>query len=215
MTRYGMVVDLDRCVGCRACSTACTVHHGLPLGVRWSGVRELTEGVFPDLATMFLPVLCMQCSKPLCVAACTQGASTIGEDGVVQIDHEECTGCGMCVEACPYGARVVVNGVSSNHGGGEPTAYERQVFPSHIDKVTEKCTFCADCREQGEEPWCVRTCVSNARVFGDLDDPDSEVSRLAASENARVLLAGEGTEPAVYYLSTSRIAVDDAFAGKA
>lgn len=215
MTRYGMAINLDRCVGCHACSTACTVHHGLPKGVRWSGVCELTEGTYPNLATMFLPTLCMQCSKPLCVTACTQGASTIGDDGVVQIDRGKCTGCGMCVAACPYGARTVVSGIVSNHDGSEPTTYEQQVFPQHTDKVAEKCTFCADCREQDEEPWCVRTCVSNARIFGDLDDPASEVSKLVASENARVLLEGEGTGPAVYYLSTSPIAIDDAFAAKA
>lgn len=214
MTRYGMVINLDRCVGCHACSTACTLHHGLPKDVRWSGVRELTEGTYPNLATMFLPTLCMQCSKPLCVAACTQGASSIDEDGVVQIDRAKCTGCGMCVAACPYRARTVVSGIASNHDGGEPTVYERQVFPAHVDKVAEKCTFCADCRDQGEDPWCVRTCVSDARVFGDLDDPNSPVAKLVASENARVLLEGEGTKPAVIYLSTSSIAIDAAFAAE-
>lgn len=215
MTRYGMAINLDRCVGCHACSTACAVHHGLPKGVRWSGVRELTEGTYPDLATMFLPTLCMQCSKPLCVAACTQGASFIGDEGVVEIDRSKCTGCGMCVAACPYQARTVVNGVSSNHGGDDLTAYEKQVFPAHADKIAEKCTFCSDCREQGEDPWCVRTCVSSARVFGDLDDPDSEVAKLATADNVRVLLESEGTNPAVFYLSTSSIAVDDAFFAQA
>ena len=214
MTRYGMVINLDRCVGCHACSTACTIHHGLPKDVRWSDVCELTEGVYPDLATMFLPTLCMQCSKPMCVAACTTGATYQDEDGVVVIDADKCDGCGACVDACPYHARTVVGGVASNHAEGGPTAYESQVFPAHVAGVVEKCTFCADCREQGEDPWCVKTCVSNARTFGDLDDPESEVAKLAASENAHVLLEAEGTEPAVYYLSTSRIAIDDTFATK-
>lgn len=214
MTRYGMVINLDRCVGCHACSTACTVHHGLPKDVRYSDVCELTEGEYPDLATMFLPTLCMQCSKPLCVAACQSGATYQDDDGVVVIDADACEGCGACVDACPYHARTVVAGVASNHGGDALTAFEQHAFAAHKASVVEKCTFCADCRAEGEQPWCVRTCVSDARAFGDLDDPESEVAKLAASENARVLLEAEGTEPAVYYLSTSRIAIDDAFATK-
>lgn len=214
MTRYGMVINLDRCIGCYACATACTIHHGLPKDVRWSHVYELTKGTFPDVATMFLPTLCMQCEKPLCVAACPTGASYIGDDGIVKIDLEKCIGDGACVEACPYKARVVVGDIVSNHEGAEPNVYEQHVFPGHISQVAEKCTFCSDLLEKGEEPWCVRTCMSDARIFGDLDDPNSEVAKAVAGKDVKVLLGDKGTNPSVYYINTSRISVDEAFPAK-
>lgn len=209
MTRYGMVINLDRCVGCAACAIGCTVQHGLPKDDRWSGVRQLMRGTFPDLVSIDLPTLCMHCKKPLCIAACGQNATYQRDDGIVLVDPEKCIGCGACAEACPYDARHTVDAVASNHAEGGPTPFEEHMFGAHVEKTTEKCTFCADRVDAGELPVCVKTCVSNARTFGDLDDPASDVAKLAA--NAQPLLAAEGTDPSVLYISSSTITLDEAF----
>lgn len=209
MARLGMVINLDRCIGCHACSVGCAVSRGLPADDRWSHVKEFSSGTFPDLEITYLPTLCMQCEKPLCMAACPTGATKIDEDGVVTVDADECIGCGSCKTACPYGARVILNSVSSNHGEVGPTEHEAHHFASHKAGIAEKCTFCTDRRELGEEPLCVKTCVANARVFGDLDDESSEAARLAAQGKA--LLESEGTAPAVYYLYSGKNDLDEVF----
>ncbi len=209
MTRYGMVINLDRCVGCEACAVGCTVQHGLPRDVRWSSVKQLEQGTYPQVAVLDLPLLCMHCAKPPCVAACPQDATHQRDDGIVYVEQDKCIGCGTCATACPYGARHLVSDVASNHADGGQTAFEDQVFPAHQAMTMEKCTFCSDRVDAGEEPICVRTCVSNARVFGDLDDPASEVSK--AAEGAQPLLADEGTEPSVLYVTNSTIPIDDVF----
>ena len=210
MTRYGMVINLDRCVGCHACSVGCAVSRGLPANDRWSHVKEFVSGTFPNLEITYLPTLCMQCSKPLCLAACPTGATSVGEDGIVVVDAQTCIGCGTCATACPYGARVIVGDVASNHGEAGPTEHEAHHFPAHLANTAEKCTFCADRRQRGEEPLCVKTCVADARVFGDLDDPSSEVAQAAAK--ATTLLGSEGTEPSVYYIYSGKNSLDEVFA---
>lgn len=207
MTRYGMVINLDRCVGCEACVVGCTMHHGLPEGDRWSSVHEKTTGAYPDLSTLYLPRLCMHCENPVCVEVCPQDATYKREDGIVLVEQGTCIGCGTCVQACPYGARNVVDKVASNHGEGGPTVYEEHAFAAHQDMKAEKCIFCADRVEAGGQPVCVQTCVSNARIFGDLDDPESDVAKAAAK--GEVLGASFGTNPSVFYISSSKIAIDD------
>ena len=209
MTRYGMVIDLNRCIGCRACSVGCTLAHGLPAGDRWAHVKESVAGTFPNLEITDLPTLCMHCAKPLCVAACSTGASYIDENGVVLVDKNACDGCGACVEACPYGARSILTEIKSNHGDQGPTPYEEAHFAAMKTSTAEKCTFCAERREQGEDPLCVKTCVASARLFGDLDDPESDVAKAAV--NGKVLLKSEGTEPSVFYLYDGTNNLDEVF----
>lgn len=214
MTRYGMVINLDRCIGCRACSVGCAVSRGLPAGDRWSSVKEYVTGTFPNLEITYLPTLCMQCENPSCLEVCPTGATVKGDDGVVTVDAATCIGCGTCQTACPYGARSIVTKVESNHGADGPTAHEEHHFVTHLANTAEKCTFCADRREKGEEVLCVKTCVADARVFGDLDDANSDVSKAlaAAGSKAQVLLESAGTSPSVYYLYSGKNKLDDAFA---
>ena len=159
MTRYGMVINLDRCVGCEACAVGCTVQHGLPRDVRWSSVKQLEQGTYPQVAVLDLPLLCMHCAKPPCVAACPQDATHQRDDGIVYVEKDKCIGCGTCATACPYGARHLVSDVASNHANGGQTAFEDQVFPAHQAMTMEKCTFCSDRVDAGEEPICERARV--------------------------------------------------------
>ncbi len=209
MTRLGMVINLDRCIGCHACSVGCAVSRALPAGDRWSSVKEYVTGTFPALEITYLPILCMQCSAPACQEACPTGATYIDGEGVVQVDKAQCIGCGACESACPYGARTVLGAVVSNHGDAGPTPPEELFFAARTEGVAEKCAFCSDRRAAGEEPLCVKTCVADARVFGDLDDPASAVAQAAAA--GRRLLEDGGTEPAVYYLYTGGNDLDEAF----
>lgn len=211
MSRYGMTINLDRCVGCHACSVACTLSHGLPKGVRWSTVKLGETGAFPAIKTVALPTQCMHCEKPLCVVACKYDATYQTEGGIVLIDKEKCQGCGSCATACPYGARSLLNSLESNHEDAEPTEHEMKVFLQHKANVMEKCTFCSERLDVGEQPACVATCQAHARIFGDLDDAESDVSKFALQEHAHALLESEGTSPSVFYLYKGPIDLDTVF----
>ena len=153
MTHYAIVTDLNRCVGCLACSVACKAVNNVPIGNFWNktlriGPNPIEEGgQFPDVYTYFLTVQCQHCENPECVAVCPTEASHILEDGTVQIDKEKCIGCQFCAMACPYGVRYL----------------------NEEERVVEKCTLCEQRIAQGELPQCVTQCGGLARFFGDLD----------------------------------------------
>lgn len=156
MTRYAIVTDLNRCVGCLGCSVACKLLNGVPVGSYWNKVLRVgpfpkEEGAeFPNVYTYFLPMQCQHCENPECVKVCPTGASHKREDGTVQVDKEKCIGCQFCVMACPYGVRYL----------------------NEEERVVEKCTLCQQRIAQGELPQCVVSCGSHARWFGDLDAGD-------------------------------------------
>ncbi len=177
--QYAMVIDARKCVGCHACTIACKTEFEVPLGKHRSWVEEVEKGSYPDVSRSFLPRLCNQCSKPQCVTVCPTGATyKREEDGIVVIDEDVCIGCKYCMQACPYDARFI------NPRTG----------------TADKCDFCLHRVENGLEPSCVNTCQAGARVFGDMNDPDSEVAKLIAMNPVTVLRREMGTEPNVFYI---------------
>ena len=200
MVKYGMVIDLKRCIGCHACSMACKVENFTGPGVFWSFVEDEEVGTYPSVNRRFIPRLCMHCKNPACVDVCPTGASYQREDGVVLVDYDKCVGCQSCVVACPYGARYFIK-ENKGYFGPELTPYEKMGSSKHRPGVVEKCTFCVDRLEKGKEPACVRACPVKARIFGDLNDPSSEVSELVRSKHGFQFHKDLGCEPSVYYIS--------------
>jgi Fe-S-cluster-containing dehydrogenase component len=199
--RYGMVIDLKRCIGCNSCTIACKQTNATPKNITWTRVILSEMGTYPNTRLTYLPVLCNHCAEAPCVDVCPTGASQKLADGTVWVDPDQCIGCRFCMTACPYNARFF------NYGKPEPynpeigyTPYEEARLDEHPVGAVTKCDFCMDRVAEGLDPACVQTCPANARIFGDLDDPDSEVSRLLASRDSYQLYPELGTDPSVYYL---------------
>ena len=112
MTRYVMVADLRRCVGCQTCTAACKEGNGTPPGVQWRRVLDLETGTYPDVHRVFVPVGCQHCAHPPCLEVCPSTATRQRPDGIVTIDYELCIGCSYCIMACPYDARSLVDGAA-------------------------------------------------------------------------------------------------------
>jgi len=197
--RYGMAIDLKKCVGCMACTIACkTTNHTRP-GIFWNVVKDLEVGKYPSVRRYFLPILCMHCENATCIEVCPTRASYRRDDGIVVIDYDKCVGCKACIENCPYGARYF-NENPDGYFGDQLTISEKIGYEQHKLGVVEKCNFCITRLGQGKEPACVQTCVGKARYFGDLDDPKSEVSKRIKSKRGFQLHKECGTNPSVYYI---------------
>lgn len=178
--RLGMLIDLALCTGCNACAVACRMENDTPTGKWNTWVESWDAGEYPNVFRANLPKLCNHCSNPACVSVCPTGASYTADDGTVQIDTSKCIGCKFCMAACPYGVRYLAEETGDVH----------------------KCTFCHHRSSNGLLPACVASCITHARVFGDLNDPQSDISkRLAeAGSDAQVLLEDQGMEPSVHYV---------------
>lgn len=202
MARYGMVIDLETCVGCHACTIACKVSNGTPPGIHFASVLEHEVGVFPNARREFLPLLCNHCDDAPCVDVCPTGASYQREDGIVAVNADACMGCRACDTACPYGHRHYIEpGVlQQGYFKGELTQFEQVMYPRWTEGTVSKCDFCVERTDQGLLPACVVTCPAEARIFGDLSDPESNVSRLLQERESFTLLPDAGTKPRVSYL---------------
>lgn len=202
-----MLVDIKRCIGCHTCAVTCKVENNLPNGVWWN--RTLTvggeqidtpAGLFPDLQLGFITLACQHCENPACVKVCPVGATyKRPEDGVVVQDYDRCIGCRYCMVACPYTGVRQFNwhepAYHVDHAVGDAAV------PEHQTNTVEKCTFCFHRLAQGKLPACIEQCPARARHFGDLNDPESEVSVLLRTRSHFQLLAEKGTKPSVYFLT--------------
>jgi len=191
--RWGMLIDIRKCVGCQACTIACINENDVPEGsfrtiVSTYSVKQNNQTDQPA-GTYVLPRLCNHCDNPPCIPVCPVGATFKREDGLVLVDGDRCVGCAYCVQACPYDAPLI------NHATGK----------------ADKCTFGGHRLDAGLLPACVETCVGGARIFGDLNAPQGELRRrmTAASAELKVLKPELGTEPRVFY-----IGLDERFQGK-
>lgn len=202
MARWGMVIDLRRCIDCNACTAACKAEHGTPPGVFFTRVLVKEVGTYPAVKKLFIPVLCNHCQSAPCQEVCPTGATHKQEDGIVLVDHNQCMGCRACYVACPYQNRFYLNGnlLKEGYFSGELTPFEEVKYQSFEEGTVVKCTFCVHRLEKGLLPACVVTCLTEARIFGDLDDPNSQVSRLIKEEGGVQLLSECGTDPSVFYL---------------
>ena len=184
--RWAMVINLDKCVGCNACTQACKTENRVPAGVWRSWVKKLRKTTGDTSRNYYLPRLCNQCDEPSCVPVCPVRATYKDCSGIVRQRDDRCIGCKYCIVACPYGGRFI-----------------------HPDrKVVDKCDFCYHLVSQGQQPACVQACptgdlalpaADRARVFGDLNDLDSEISQLVAKYPMHTMKAELGTKPMVYY----------------
>ncbi len=200
---WGMVVDLKLCIGCNTCVVACKMRNGTPPGVFWNRVLEEEVGTFPTARRVFWPVRCMHCEEPACVEVCPTGASSRREDGIVAVDAEKCVGCKACILSCPYDVRTLWEDEGGYFkDGGNLTPFEKQAYTKHLAGTVLKCDFCASRLAEGLQPSCAGACLTGALIFGDLDDPTSEVSQALSEPRVRLRLREElGTRPSIYYLT--------------
>lgn len=205
MTRLAIAINLDRCVGCHTCALSCKMQNNVPEGMLWN--RVLTEdcdvvdgalGTYPNVTRTFLPVACQHCQNAACQRVCPTGATYKDDKGRVEIDYDKCIGCRMCMGACPYTGVRSFNWEEPHHAVDFATGDAN--ISAHQKHVVEKCTFCYQRTSQGQTPACMELCPGRARHWGDLDDPNSEVSKLLATREHKQLLPEEGTRPSVYYL---------------
>lgn len=225
--KYGMIIDLQRCVGCGACDLACKSENNTPVGIDWASHTVETHGVFPNVSYIHTPTLCNHCEDAPCVRVCPTHAMHKDKDGFVVHDPSICIGCKSCMLADPYGvihfnkkdafSDYVSDDSSAVKGGTfskkELSDRSNAPFPNFNAArgadgyeairgkgAVEKCTFCNHRVKDGLAPACVVACPADARVFGDLNDVKSEIAQLLSAHKPTVLLPEKGTKPKVFYI---------------
>lgn len=216
MTRWAMVIDLRKCIGCSSCREICRQVNNVSPGSEW---RRLIENVSENgghFKRLFLTMSCMHCDNPPCLEVCPTKATHQTKEGIVDIDQELCIGCGACVLACPYKARSINRSsqmscyeIIDDSGGG--------IQMHDCIGICSKCNFCRPLIETGLKnglqpgqdpeatPRCVQHCLGEALIFGDRDNPDSKVSQILSQNKTIRILEELGTNPAVYYIPDDEI----------
>lgn len=184
--KYAKIIDNRKCIGCHACSVACKSENQVPLGTFRTWVKYVEKGKFPNSRRHFQVTRCNQCENPPCVRICPTAAMYQRPDGIVEFNKDQCIGCKACLEACPYDAIYV-----------DPESH-----------TAAKCHFCAHRIDRGLEPACVVVCPERAIIVGDMDDPNSQVSRLLSREQVSVRKPEQGTRPKLFYIQGETAALD-------
>jgi Fe-S-cluster-containing dehydrogenase component/formate-dependent nitrite reductase membrane component NrfD len=185
MANYAFAIDLRKCIGCHACTIACKAEHAIPIGVNRCWVKTVEKGAFPQTRRFFFPVLCNQCDEAPCARICPTNALFKRRDGIVDLHGDSCIGCRACMVACPYD----------------------QLFIDPNTHTAEKCNFCANRVENQLQPACVSVCPTECRIFGDLDEPTSEVAQIVQHEATSVRKPEKGTMPKVFYIAAEASAI--------
>ena len=200
--KYGMVIDLTKCrEGCTACLEACRNENNVAFvnddryDIYWIRKAQLKSKENKGEPEKSVILLCNQCDKPPCAQVCPVQATYKRDDGIVIVDHHRCIGCRYCMIACPYNARFF--------NMKEEEGWRNKDFPKRSHGVAEACNLCAHRLDEGKQPACVEACAKqggNALTVGDLNDANSEISRLITQSAVKRILPDLGTEPKVYYI---------------
>mgnify|MGYP003860290031 CR=1 FL=1 len=195
-TRWGMVVDLNKCTGCKVCEKVCREENNVPFygnkryDAYWIRVANIRQQL-PGAPERYIPLLCQHCADAPCVHVCVTKASFVRKDGIVLVDEHRCIGCRYCVVACPYRARSIIFRNSNTWTNKE---LQRMMIG-----VATKCTFCVHRVDKGVEPACVEKCPHNALIFGNINDPNSKIAKIIAEGKTQVLRPEKLVRPGVFY----------------
>src|SRR5690348_7902629 len=184
--RYGFVIDQRKCIGCHACTVACKEENQVPLGVNRTWVKYIEKGTFPDTRRLFSVMRCNHCADAPCVEICPVSALFTRKDGIVDFDNRRCIGCKSCTQACPYDA----------------------IYMHPDEDTAAKCNYCTHRVDIGLEPACVNVCPEHAIISGDMDNPNTEISRLLARETVSVRKPEKGTKPKLFYIDGDKASLD-------
>ena len=184
--KFGFVIDNRKCIGCHACTTACKSEHEVPVGVNRTWVKQVEKGEFPNTRRLFSVMRCNHCTDAPCVEICPVEALFIREDGIVDFDKDRCIGCKSCMQACPYDALYI-----------DPETH-----------TAAKCNYCAHRVDIGLEPACVNVCPEEAIISGDMDDPDSKITKLLSRQQVKVRKPEKGTNPNLFYIDSDELSLN-------
>jgi Fe-S-cluster-containing dehydrogenase component/formate-dependent nitrite reductase membrane component NrfD len=183
---YGFIIDNRKCIGCHACTVACKAEHEVPVGVNRTWVKYIEKGEFPDTRRLFSVMRCNHCADAPCVEICPVTALFTRKDGIVDFDDRRCIGCKACTQACPYDA----------------------IYMHPDDHTSAKCNYCTHRVDIGLEPACVNVCPEHAIISGDMDNPETEISKLLARETVSVRKPEKGTKPKLFYIDGDKASLD-------
>ena len=183
---FGFIIDNRKCIGCHACTVACKAEHEVPIGVNRTWVKYIEKGSFPDTRRLFSVMRCNHCADAPCVEICPVTSLFTRKDGIVDFDDRRCIGCKACTQACPYDA----------------------IYMHPDDHTSAKCNYCSHRVDIGLEPACVNVCPEHAIISGDMDNPETEISKLLAREAVSVRKAEKGTNPKLFYIEGDKASLD-------